>query len=227
MVIAGLKLFARFYLILLQGVMTTNRFCAIVFVAEYEKLFTMRKTILIVTVLFIVTLPTFPFYAFEIGECLYVFRPNYLVWTYSLSVCRDIHEISLITVNCVVLSFVILADIIVLVLLWKRRENRMLQSLDSFWSELQFIIMTVILGILTAISIGLRTALDRVPIEHVSVNYVQKVVDVILSLVSIIAVGFINRKVRMEILKIMRPWEKPRTQKRNSVLVQGKVAGNF
>lgn len=96
-----------------------------------------------------------------------MFRPNFLVWTYSTSICRDIHEILLITVNFIVLSVVIVVDIIVLVLLWKKKvvsttsnliylknyeemnvllqvvlfQKRMLQNLNSFWSELQFIIM--------------------------------------------------------------------------------------
>ncbi|KAK6056961.1 hypothetical protein COOONC_05526 [Cooperia oncophora] len=89
---------------------------------------------------------------------------------------------------------------------------------QSFLYELQFILMTVVLASASGISVVLKTACSFMD-SHLLANYLSKLLHILLPYIYLIAIGFINRRIRMQIFDKLCLWTRHR-QRRASVMVR-------
>ncbi|XGW07745.1 hypothetical protein V3C99_010693 [Haemonchus contortus] len=219
--LTGLIVFARLFLTLIQALMAVNRLCAVVLVKKYQDIFTPRNTAFIVAVFIIITIPPIPVYIFEIGGCYAYFYPLAFAFDYINEeldhgyTCHFVVEHILLFICCVLLGIVILIDVTVLYLQWRRRSKNT-TAMRSFRSELQSDLLTVVLASVSGVSIALQSVIDFLESKFAA-NYAERLLNIALSYVFLIAVGFINRRFRQRILDVLRFWKK--TGERKSEIV--------
>ncbi|VDO42934.1 unnamed protein product [Haemonchus placei] len=192
--LAGLIRFVRFFLTMLQMLMTVNRLCAVLLVTRYQRIFTFRNTITAVVVFLLLSAPPLPIFIFRLGGCTAYFVPEVLGYRYASSKCVSTIDFILAIFRLTMFSIIITIDCAVCYIQYRRRnKNRNAQGKQGSQSaELQFVLMTVILAALSGLSTVLRKLVDHM---------------------DWITVGFINRQIRKEVLDLLCFWKRKQTMR--------------
>ncbi|EYB97018.1 hypothetical protein Y032_0144g2462 [Ancylostoma ceylanicum] len=163
---------------------------------------------------FAASFPTFPFVAFGLYDCLYVFDACYGSWIYGVGPCRAAYMTYLIALGCSALAANLAADIISLVvLLYRKKKLRM--NKRKFWSDSQFVLQTMLIGTTTAFGGALRYTFGRFRYDSYWLTHLPKFCDILLIYASLASIGFVNTTVRKEIWRIIRC----STKKHSTVLI--------
>ncbi|XGW07746.1 hypothetical protein V3C99_010694 [Haemonchus contortus] len=213
--LAGLIRFVRFFLTMLQMLMTVNRLCAVLLVTRYHRIFTFRNTITAVVVFLLLSAPPLPIFIFQLGGCTAYFVPEVLGYRYASSKCPSTIDFILAIFRLTMFSIIITIDCVVCYIQYRRRnKNRNAQGKQGSQSaELQFVLMTVILAALSGLSTVLRKLVDHMDWSEFVAHYAQKHLTIIAAYVFLITVGFINRQIRREILDSLCFWKRKHTMR--------------
>ncbi|WKX97049.1 hypothetical protein Q1695_013026 [Nippostrongylus brasiliensis] len=128
--IAGLLFFEKFFLIMIQAIMAANRLCAVMFAANYTKIFVLSNTVKVVTVCFCICIPPVFIFLFHIGDTFAYYFAGHIAWYYEDTDLRIAMEYTLLFFSSIVLTAVIVIDSIVLDMLWRRRQNVLLAAVS-------------------------------------------------------------------------------------------------
>ncbi|RCN52571.1 hypothetical protein ANCCAN_01270 [Ancylostoma caninum] len=124
----ALKFYERFVLIVLHALLSINRACAVFTPLKYSYIFNLRNTSLMVASAFIICLPVFIIYAFQIFGCLYFFDPYEYTFYYNYNLCFHVHRIVEWFFAGFIMGTSTVADVLIAISLLRQRKVRQSSS---------------------------------------------------------------------------------------------------
>ncbi|RCN33178.1 hypothetical protein ANCCAN_21000 [Ancylostoma caninum] len=200
-VITALKFYGRFVLILIHAVNSLNRFCAVFFPLQYASVFTHARIVSLMSAVFVVCLPVFFIYSFQIGECSYYFHPIDIGYYYNdMNTCYDIHQFVEWFLFATILSSSIFTDILISIFLFCRYKNG---AIDAFKGirDYGFVIQTFVLAVTNGAFTLYFYLFGYYTLEVPILDHMPKLNDLILSFIYLVTIVLVNSVVRRDVMR--------------------------